>query len=49
MALDRLQEAKAVAESVCTRQLDSPWLHICLYLIAYKQKDHKRWLAKLLN
>jgi eukaryotic-like serine/threonine-protein kinase len=39
MALDRLPEARAAAESARARQLDSPWLHLCLYLIAYEQKD----------
>jgi tetratricopeptide (TPR) repeat protein len=39
MALKRLPEAKAAAESARARQLDSPWLHICLYLIAYEQAD----------
>jgi tetratricopeptide (TPR) repeat protein len=39
MALQRLSEAKAAAESARARQLDSPWLHICLYLIAYEQAD----------
>jgi eukaryotic-like serine/threonine-protein kinase len=39
MALGRLPEAKAAAESARARQLDSPWLHICLYLIAYEQRD----------
>ena len=39
MALQRLPEAKAAAESARARQLDSPWLHICLYLIAYEQRD----------
>jgi tetratricopeptide (TPR) repeat protein len=39
MALQRLPEAKAAAESARARQLDSPWLHICLYLIAYEQAD----------
>jgi len=39
MALKRLPEAKAAAESARARQLDSPWLHICLYLIAYEQED----------
>jgi tetratricopeptide (TPR) repeat protein len=39
MALQRFPEAKAAAESARARQLDSPWLHICLYLIAYQQKD----------
>jgi eukaryotic-like serine/threonine-protein kinase len=39
MALQRLPEAKAAAESARVRQLDSPWLHICLYLIAYEQRD----------
>ncbi len=39
MALNRLPEAKAAAESARARQLDSPWLHICLYLIAYEQGD----------
>jgi len=37
LALQRLPEAKAAAESARARQLDSPWLHICLYLIAYEQ------------
>jgi len=39
LALQRLPEAKAAAESARARQLDSPWLHICLYLIAYEQAD----------
>jgi len=39
MALNRLPEAKAAAESARARQLDSPWLHVCLYLIAYEQAD----------
>jgi tetratricopeptide (TPR) repeat protein len=39
MALQRLPEAKAAAESARARQLDSPWLHICLYMIAYEQGD----------
>jgi tetratricopeptide (TPR) repeat protein len=39
MALNRFPEAKAAAESARARQLDSPWLHICLYLIAYEQRD----------
>lgn len=39
IALKRLPEAKAAAESARVRQLDSPWLHICLYLIAYQQGD----------
>jgi tetratricopeptide (TPR) repeat protein len=39
LALQRLPEAKAAAESARARQLDSPWLHICLYLIAYEQRD----------
>lgn len=39
LALQRLPEAKAAAESARARQLDSPWLHICLYLIAYEQGD----------
>jgi tetratricopeptide (TPR) repeat protein len=39
MALQRLPEAKAAAESARARQLDSPWLHICLYLIAFEQAD----------
>jgi hypothetical protein len=37
--LGKLPEAKAAAESARARQLDSPWLHICLYLIAYEQRD----------
>jgi tetratricopeptide (TPR) repeat protein len=39
LALQKLPEAKAAAESARARQLDSPWLHICLYLIAYEQGD----------
>jgi tetratricopeptide (TPR) repeat protein len=39
LALGRFPEAKAAAESARARQLDSPWLHICLYLIAYEQTD----------
>lgn len=39
LALGKLPEAKAAAESARARQLDSPWLHMCLYLIAYEQKD----------
>jgi tetratricopeptide (TPR) repeat protein len=39
MALQRLPEAKAAAESARARQLDSPWLHVCLYLIAFEQGD----------
>src|ERR1035438_9095080 len=39
LALGKLPEAKAAAESARARQLDSPWLHICLYLIAYEQRD----------
>ena len=39
LALGRLSEARAAAESARARQLDSPWLHICLYLIAYEQAD----------
>jgi tetratricopeptide (TPR) repeat protein len=39
MALQRWPEAKAAAESARARQLDSPWLHLCLYLIAYEQAD----------
>jgi eukaryotic-like serine/threonine-protein kinase len=39
IALGKLPEAKAAAESARARQLDSPWLHICLYLIAYEQAD----------
>jgi eukaryotic-like serine/threonine-protein kinase len=39
MALQRFSEAKAAAESARARQLDSPWLHLCLYLIAYEQRD----------
>lgn len=39
LALNRFPEAKAAAESARIRQLDSPWLHICLYLIAYEQAD----------
>ena len=39
LALQRLPEAKAAAESARARELDSPWLHICLYLIAYEQRD----------
>jgi tetratricopeptide (TPR) repeat protein len=39
LALGRLPEAKAAAQSARARQLDSPWLHICLYLIAYEQGD----------
>jgi eukaryotic-like serine/threonine-protein kinase len=39
MALNRLPEAKAAAESARARQLDSPWLHVCLYLIAHEQAD----------
>ncbi len=39
LALGKLPEAKAAAESARDRKLDSPWLHICLYLIAYEQKD----------
>jgi tetratricopeptide (TPR) repeat protein len=39
MALQRLPEARAAAESASARQLDSPWLHLCLYLIAYEQRD----------
>ena len=39
VALKRLQEAKAAAESARARQLDSPWLELWLYLIAYEQGD----------
>jgi tetratricopeptide (TPR) repeat protein len=39
LALGRLPEAKAAVESARTRQLDSPWLHLCLYLIAFEQND----------
>ena len=39
LALGKLPEAKAAAESARARQLDSPWLHICLYLIAYELGD----------
>jgi tetratricopeptide (TPR) repeat protein len=39
MALQRFPEAKATAESASARQLDSPWLHLYLYLIAYQQAD----------
>ncbi len=39
MALGQLPEAKAAAESARSRQLDSPWLHLCLYLIAFQQGD----------
>ena len=39
IALGQLPEAKAAAESARSRQLDSPWLHLCLYLIAFQQGD----------
>lgn len=34
LALNRLPEAEAAADSARNRQLDSPWLHLCRYLIA---------------
>jgi eukaryotic-like serine/threonine-protein kinase len=39
IALGQLKEAKAAAESARSRQLDSSWLHLCLYLTAFLQKD----------
>ena len=39
IALGKLAEAKAAAESARSRQLDSSWLHLCLYLAAFLQKD----------
>jgi len=39
IALKQLEQAKAAAESARSRQLDSPWLHLCLYLIAFQQGD----------
>jgi len=39
LALNNLPEAKAAAQSASARQLDSPWLHVCLYLIAYEEGD----------
>ena len=39
LALKKLPEAKAAAQSASSRQLDSPWLHVCLYLIAYEEGD----------
>jgi tetratricopeptide (TPR) repeat protein len=39
LALKKLPEAKAAAQSASARQLDSPWLHVCLYLIAYVEGD----------
>jgi eukaryotic-like serine/threonine-protein kinase len=39
LALKKLPEAKAAARSASARQLDSPWLHVCLYLIAHVEGD----------
>lgn len=39
LALHKLNEARAAADSALSRQLGSPWLHICLYLIAYEQRN----------
>ena len=39
MAMQKFPEAKAAATSAQARQLDSPWLHLYLYLIAYQQAD----------
>ncbi len=41
IALQQLEQAKAAAESARSRQLDSPLLHLCLYLIAFRQADSR--------
>ena len=47
VALRRFPEAKAAAESARTRQLDSPWLHIYLYLIAYEQANAQEMMHQV--
>ena len=52
IALRQLPEAKAAIEAARRHQLDSPWLHLCLYLIAFEQEDAlgmEQELAQLKN
>jgi len=39
IAANQLQQAKATIDEARSRQLDSPWLHLCLYLIDFQQRD----------
>lgn len=39
VALQQLTQAKSAADDARARQLDSPWLHLWLYLTAYQQGD----------
>lgn len=39
IALNRIPEAKAAAARATEQHLESPWLHICLYLIAYEENN----------
>lgn len=41
LALGRLQEAKAAAAAATGHQLNSPWLHVSLYLIAYEEGNQQ--------
>ncbi|HVU45509.1 MAG TPA: tetratricopeptide repeat protein [Terracidiphilus sp.] len=41
LALGRLQEAKSAASAAAAHQLDSPWLHVSLYLVAYEEGDQQ--------
>lgn len=42
VALGRFAEARSAAEAARLHQLDSPWLHLNLYLMAYLDKDESR-------
>jgi tetratricopeptide (TPR) repeat protein len=39
IAANQLQQARATVEEARARQLDSTWLHLCLYLIDFQQRD----------
>lgn len=41
LALGRLPEAKSTAAAAAAHQLDSPWLHVSLYLIAYEEGNQQ--------
>jgi tetratricopeptide (TPR) repeat protein len=39
IAANQLQQAKATIDEARSHQLDSTWLHLCLYLIDFQQRD----------
>jgi Putative Zn-dependent protease, contains TPR repeats len=41
LALQRIQEAKSAAVAAKAHDLESPWLHIALYLIAYEEGNQQ--------